>query len=149
MRKIRLLLVLLLVLQSCQLIILEPKKHNKRVFIADQQSAIGILNLFLIQIDSNDVYSAIFLETDSLGKKMLPSNQFESYCEAARLQRQINNLPITNLKADTLSEDSIIFRVEFDYIRNVEFLATKLNKLWYIADLKSWKEIYSLNTIKK
>jgi hypothetical protein len=142
MRRIKLLLVILMALQSCQLIILEPKKQHKKIFIANQQSARGILNLFLLQLDSNDVYSAIFLRTDTLGKKVLPSKQYETYYDAFRLQRQINNLPITFVKADTLTEDSIIIRVEFDYIRNVEFLASKIDNYWYIADMRSWKEIY-------
>lgn len=136
-------------LQSCQLIILEPKKQNKKVFIANHQSARGILNLFLLQLDSNDVYSAIFLRTDTLGKKVIPSKQYDTYYDAFRLQRQINNLPITLVKTDTLSEDSIIFRVEFDYIRNVEFLASRVDSLWFITNLKSWKEIYSVNSLKK
>jgi hypothetical protein len=149
MRRIKLLLIFILALQSCQLIYLEPKKQTKKVFIANQKSARGILNLFLMQIDSNDVYSAIFLRTDTTGKKVIPSKQYDSYYDAFRLQRQINNLPITFFKADTLSEDSILIRVEFDYIRNVEFLASRVDSLWYIADLKSWKEIYSVNALKK
>lgn len=142
MKKIRLLLLLILALQSCQLIYLEPKKQKTVVFIANQQSAKGILNLFLLQMDSNDVYSAIFLRTDSLGNKITPAKQYESYYDAFRLQRQINKLPITYIKSDTLTEDSILMQVEFDYIRNVKFLASKVDSLWYISDLRSWKEIY-------
>jgi hypothetical protein len=142
MRQIRVLILFLVALQSCQLIILEPKKQQKVVFVANQQSAKGILNLFLLQLDSNDIYTAIFLRTDSLGNKVLPANQYESYYDAFRLQRQLTGLPITYIKSDTLSEDSILMQVEFDYIRNVKFLTSKVDNLWYIADLKSWKEVY-------
>ena len=129
-------------LQSCQLIVLKPDKQKKVVYIANQNSAKGILNLFLLQLDSNDVYSAIFLRTDTAGNKILPAQQYDDYYNAFRLQRQITGLPITQIISDTLNHDSIVMNVEFDYIRNVKFLATKVDDLWYISDLKSWKEIY-------
>jgi hypothetical protein len=139
MKQVKYFIVLMVILQSCQLIIIEPKKTVKTNFIANQKSANGILNLFLLQLDSNDVYSAAFLQTDTSGKKELPAQQYESLFDLYRLQRQIGNLPITNLKADTLSKDSIMLYVEFDYIRNVEFLTSKIDSIWCIADKRSWK----------
>ncbi|OGU56078.1 MAG: hypothetical protein A2X64_05300 [Ignavibacteria bacterium GWF2_33_9] len=142
MKKINYLILFVFLLQSCQLIVLNPDKQKKVVYIANQNSALGILNLYLLQLDSNDVYSAIFLRTDSLGNRITPAMQYEDYYDVFRLQRQISGLPITQIITDTLSQESIVMNVEFDYIRKVEFLATKLDDKWYISDLRSWKEIY-------
>jgi hypothetical protein len=139
MNKYKLLIVFVLALQSCQLIVLSPDKTIKNKFIANQNSAEGVFNLFLLQLDSNDVYAAAFLRTDSTGQKRLPIWQYESIFELSRLQRQINNLPITRIKFDTLNRNSILLYVEFDYLREVEFLASKIDSTWYISNKKSWK----------
>lgn len=139
MAKLRVLLVLLVVLQSCQLIVLETTTTKTHTFIANRNSAQGILNLFLLQLDSNDAYSATFLKTDTLGRLLFPSQQYELLYNSYRIGRQISGMPITKLKYDTLSSNSIILDVEFDYIRNVRFLTSKINDKWYIAEISSRK----------
>ena len=132
-------IVLLVALQSCQLIVLETKTTTKNVFIANRNSPQGILNLYLLQLDSNDAYSATFLKTDSLGQYLSPSLQYELLFNSYRLGRQIARLPITRLKYDTITAENIILDVEFDYIRNVKFLTSKINNKWYIAEISSRK----------
>ncbi len=133
------LLVLLVALQSCQLIVMETKTTTKNSFIANRNSPVGILNLFLLQLDSNDAYSATFLKSDSLGEFLYPAQQYELLYSSFRTGRQIGGMPITKLKYDTISKNSIIIDVEFDYIRNIRFLTSKINDQWYIAEISSRK----------
>jgi len=139
MDKYRLLIVFLFALQSCQLIVLETKSTTKNAFIANRNSPEGILNLYLMQLDSNDAYSATFLKTDTLGRYLFPSLQYEMLYNSYRLGRQIGGLPITRVKYDTISAENIILDVEFDYIRNVKFLTSKIDNKWYIAEISSRK----------
>lgn len=139
MNKLRMLLVILVALQSCQLIVMETKTTTKNSFIANRNSPVGILNLFLLQLDSNDAYSATFLKTDSLGRFLYPAQQFELLFTSYRIGRQVSGMPITRLSYDTISTDSIILDVEFDYMRNVIFLTSKINNQWYIAEISSRK----------
>lgn len=139
MNKYKLLIVFIFALQSCQLITIAPDKSIKNKFIANQNSAEGVINLFLLQLDNNNVYAAAFLRTDTTGAKRLPTWQYESIFDLNRLQRQINNLPITRIKYDTLNHNSILLFVEFDYLREVEFLASKIDSTWYISNKRSWK----------
>lgn len=139
MNKYRLLVVFLLALQSCQLIVLESKSTTKNIFIANRNSPQGILNLYLMQLDSNDAYSATFLKTDTSGRYLSPLLQYELLYNSYRLGRQIGGLPITRIKYDTISTEKVILDVEFDYIRNVKFLTCKIHNKWYIAEISSRK----------
>lgn len=132
-------LVVIITIPSCQLVVVENKTVQKNVFIANRQSPLGVLNLYLMQLDSNDVYSATFLKTDSLGNYLLPIQQYELLFPTHKFARQIARMPITKLKYDTLSADTIILDIEFDYIRNVKFLTSKINNKWYIAEISSKK----------
>lgn len=132
-------MVLFVTLQSCQLIVLETKSTITNTFIANRNSPQGILNLFLMQLDSNDAYSATFLKTDSLGRYLFPAQQYELLYNSFRIGRQISGMPITKLRYDTISTDTIILDVEFDYIRNVKFLTSKIDDKWYIAEINSRK----------
>lgn len=139
MSRIKLLIVLLVSLQSCQLIVLEEKTTTRNIFVANRNSPRELLNLFLMQLDSNDAYSATFLKSDTLGRYLLPSQQFELLFSSYRLGRQIGGMPITRIKFDTVSNDTVILDVEFDYIRNVKFITSKINNQWYIAEISSSK----------
>lgn len=139
MKKVSLFLVLTVTLQSCQLIVIESKETNQEKIIANRQSPMGVLNLFLMQLDSNDLYTATFFKTDESGRKLLPYEQYEMLYSTYRLSRQIAQLPITNLKIDTIRENTMLLKVEFDYIRQVDFLTSKIDSIWYIAELESKK----------
>ena len=147
MKKVYILIAFSITLQSCQLIVLQPKEKVQKVIIANQSAPLYVLNLYLMNLDSNKIYEALFFQTDTLGQKLLPFQQWETYDGTSRLQRQIRFRPITNIKYDTLSENQVLMNVEFDYIRKAIFLASKIDTQWYISCQKSWKEIYYLNTL--
>jgi hypothetical protein len=147
MKKVYILIAFSITMQSCQLIVLQPKDKVQRVIIANQSAPQYVLNLYLMNLDSNKIYEALFIQTDTLGQKILPVQQWETFDGVSRLQRQIGLKPITNIRYDTLSENQILMNVEFDYIRKAIFLASKIDTQWYISCQKSWKEIYYLNTL--
>ncbi len=139
MRRVTFFLVFVVILQSCQLIVIESKEVKKHKIIANRQSPLGVLNLFLMQLDSNDLYTATFFKTDESGRKLLPLEQYEMLYSTYRLSRQISQLPITKMKIDTIHENTMLIKVEFDYIRQVDFLTSKIDSVWYIAELSSKK----------
>ncbi|MCE5304391.1 MAG: hypothetical protein ABFD00_02250 [Chloroherpetonaceae bacterium] len=147
MKNIYILIAFSITLQSCQLIVIEPKNKVKAIVVANQTAPLYVLNLYLLNLDSNKVYEALFIQSDTLGEKMLPIQQWETFDDVSRLQRQIMLKPITAIKLDTISENQIMMNVEFDYIRKAVFLASKIDTLWYISCRKSWKEQYYLNNL--
>ncbi|HOV91523.1 MAG TPA: hypothetical protein PLC04_00355 [Candidatus Kapabacteria bacterium] len=147
MKKIYILIAFSITFQSCQLIVIQPKNKVKTVIIANQAAPQYVLNLYLMNLDSNKVYEALFLQSDTLGRKLLPIQQWETYDDVSRLQRQIGLKPITAIKFDTLSDNLVLMNVEFDYIRKALFLASKIDTSWFISCKASWKEVYYLNNL--
>jgi len=147
MKRIYILIAFSITLQSCQLIVIEPKNKVQTVVIANQSAPQYVLNLYLLNLDSNKIYEALFIQSDTLGQKILPAQQWETFDGVSRLRRQLGMKPITAIKFDTLSENQVLMDVEFDYIRKAIFLASKIDTLWYISCKSSWKEVYYLNNL--
>lgn len=147
MKRIYILIAFSITLQSCQLIVIEPKNKVQTVIIANQSAPQYVLNLYLLNLDSNKIYEALFIQSDTLGQKILPAQQWETFDGVSRLRRQLGMKPITAIKFDTLSENQVLIDVEFDYIRKAIFLASKIDTLWYISCKSSWKEVYYLNNL--
>lgn len=147
MKRIYILIAFSITLQSCQLIVIEPKNKVQTVVIANQSAPQYVLNLYLLNLDSNKIYEALFIQSDTLGQKILPAQQWETFDAVSRLRRQLGMKPITAIKFDTLSENQVLIDVEFDYIRKAIFLASKIDTLWYISCKSSWKEVYYLNNL--
>lgn len=147
MKRIYILIAFSITLQSCQLIVIEPKNKVQTVVIANQSAPQYVLNLYLLNLDSNKIYEALFIQSDTLGQKILPAQQWETFDGVSRLRRQLGMKPITAITFDTLSENQVLMDVEFDYIRKAIFLASKIDTLWYISCKSSWKEVYYLNNL--
>jgi len=134
MRKINYLILLMLVLNSCELITIGSKKQ-KPIEIS-QRTPIGTVLLFKTELDSNNIPAATRILAKSDGKQFLAVQKYELYDEVARLQRLISNKKITSVISDSLTESSYKIKVELDYLKSISFTTSRINDFWYIVDYK-------------
>ncbi len=125
--------VLAIVLTSCELFVIRsPKTPRLNNVDISQNSALGAVYLFKTELDSNNKQAAASVLAQNDGKKYLALQRYEMLPEISRIKRIIGNLPVTNVKADTLSDTKYKFKVQFDYINEITFVSTKIKDEWYI-----------------
>lgn len=132
MKKTISLVFLTVFLTSCQMIIIEPKKQPKKIEI-NQKTPLGAVYLFKAELDSNDISAAAQILANPNGNNYLPVDEYEMYPDLSRIARLISKRPVTLVKTDTLNSNSLIVKVEFDYLRNISFTTSKIRESWFIV----------------
>ncbi len=124
-------LLLILLIGGCELIVIGSKA--KPVVAIDRTSPVGTVYLFKTELDSNNVAAATEILARPNGTEYLALEQYELYNEVARIGRIIRDLPVTDVKTDSLKPDLYRVNIEFDYIRPMKFSTLLINNDWYIV----------------
>lgn len=137
MKKILTLIILLNLLNSCEIIVIGQKTPIKqRVTVNyNQQTSEGVIYLFQAEINNDNSYSAVDLLANINGTIMLAYDRYEKFYEIERFKRRNINVPITNIRTNQVSNSKSIKIVEYDLYRNIQFNVVKIDTLWYIVDI--------------
>ncbi len=137
MKKILTLLILLNLLNSCEIIVIGQKTPIKQRIIVNynQQTSDGTIYLFQAELDNDNSYSAVDLLANNNGTIMLAYDRYEKFYEIERFKRRNMNVPITNIRTNQVSNNKSIKVVEYDLYRNIQFNVVKIDTLWYIVDI--------------
>ena len=137
MKKILTLLILLNLLNSCEIIVIGQNTPIKQRIIVNynQQTSDGTIYLFQAEIDNDNSYSAVDLLANNNGTIMLAYDRYEKFYEIERFKRRNMNVPITNIRTNQVSNNKSIKVVEYDLYRNIQFNVVKIDTLWYIVDI--------------
>lgn len=127
------LLIICCILSSCALVDISEKKTVKVVHYT-QDTAEGVVHLFMTELDSNNAKGAVVLLANPDGSPLSAERKLELYPEMQRLRRVIKFNPITDVRCDTLSGDKISVNMEIDYFRKYQFITLKINEIWFITD---------------
>ena len=130
MKRIYSLFVVLVILTSCELIVIGTKKEP--VIEINQNTPLGAVYLFKAELDSSNVPAATQIMASPNGTELLAYEKYELYDEISRLERLIGRKPITKVKADSLSNSNCRVSVEFDYLKTINFNTRKIRDSWYI-----------------
>jgi hypothetical protein len=126
------LFILIIIFTSgCELIVLGTKKE--RAIEINQNSSIGVVHLFKVELDSNNIRGATEVLARPTGEHYLAIDKYEMFWEMERMARIIAQKPITDFKTDTLSDNNHKITVHFDYITEVDFVIEKIDNNWYIT----------------
>lgn len=134
MKKYAIILILSLILSSCELIVISSKKQE--TIPIDRNSALGAVLLFKTELDSSNVPAATQILAKEDGKIYLAFEKYELYDEIARIGRILNSKSVTNYQSDTLTPEKLRIDVEFDYINSMTFTTARIDSLWFIVDYK-------------
>lgn len=129
-------MIVLFTLTSCELFVIGSDAPTKTIVEVDQESPLGAVYLFKTELDSNNVPAAAQVLASPNGTTYLAIERYEWYFELSRLRRIIDNKPITRFVTDTISNNSLVVDVEFDYIDYVTFTTSKIDDGWYIVNFK-------------
>jgi len=137
MKKILIFIILLNLLNSCEIIVIGKKTPIKQKVIINynQQMSEGVIYLFQAEIDNDNSYSAVDLLANNNGTIMLAYDRYEKYYEIERFKRRNMKVPITNIRTNQVSNNKSIKIVEYDLYRNIQFNVVKIDTLWYIVDI--------------
>lgn len=132
MQKIYWLLIILVSLNSCELIVIGTKKTKPIVVDLNQKSALGTVFLFKAELDSNNSYIASDLIARADGTYFLAYDRYENSFEVDRIKRQIRMMPVTDILTDTLEQNMFRYRIEYDYIKQITYTAKQIDSNWFI-----------------
>jgi len=128
------LFVLCLVLNSCAIIDISEKKQAPPTIHYTQESPVGVVHLFMLELDSNNAKGAVVLLANPNGEVLSAERKIELYPEMQRLKRILKFEPITLVKSDTINTERISVLMEIDYYKNYKFTTQKINNMWYITE---------------
>lgn len=137
MRIINTILILLL-LTSCELIVIGHKTAPKEVIDINQESAVSAALLFTTELQLDNVPAAAALLTDNNGRYSAERQQ-NQYYNLARLTRILNERKVTRIITDTISVELQNVRLEFDYVKEFAFSMRQLDTLWYVMEFNQLK----------
>lgn len=132
MKKAVALILLFVGLSGCELWVIGSAPMEKAIEV-NQQSSIGAIYLFKAELDSNNLRGASEVLAQPTGDFYLAIEKYEMFEEIQRLARIIGHKEITDFKTDTLTETNHRITVNFDYITEVSFTASKISDNWYIT----------------
>lgn len=122
-------------LVGCEIVTIkaEYKRKAKKIDLV-QDSPEGAVYLFKAELDSNNTYSAadFFLRN---GDKYLAIERLDLVDEADRFKRIFAEKQITTNKIDTLANSNVSIATQLNYAKNIKFLTTKKDTLWYISEI--------------
>jgi hypothetical protein len=136
MKKTAFIIICSLVLASCEMISISSRRATTRNFELSQKSPIGVLFLFKIELDSNNIPAASQFIARPEGTKLTAIEKYDMYSEIRLLQRIIRLKNVTHIKSDTLSKVMQRIELEFDYTRNVTFNTEKIKDNWFIVSIE-------------
>lgn len=120
-------------LSSCALIDISEVRQVTHINYT-QETPVGVVHLFMLELDSNNSKGAVVLLADQYGYVLTPEKRIEMYPEMQRLRRILKFNPITNVTSDTLDENRVTVNMEVDYFKNYQFNTLKINDSWYITE---------------
>lgn len=122
------------VLCGCELIDISKRQTIKHINLT-QDTPVGVVYLFMAEVDSANPKGASVLLADEGGKLMTADVRFERYEEMQRLKRVMQFTPVTNFKLDTLSSEKMKVKMQIDYFKNYSFITERINNNWYITNI--------------
>jgi len=130
------LIILSFAVQSCELIVIKAENRiSKPIIIPLQDTPLGAIFLFKYELNENNIPAATQVLVKNETNKYLAIEKVELYDDVARFGRLIENTKnITKIDSDTLSLDSLKFKIEFDYVKKYEFHTVKIQDRWYILN---------------
>lgn len=128
--------VTLIALSGCELFVVGEDYHYVQKIEKSQKSPLGAIYLFKAEIDNKNVAGATDIFASPNGTKYLAIERYDMYFEIARLGRVIFDQEITYFHADTISGNSLVLDVEFNYLNYVTFTTSKIDSGWYIVSYK-------------
>lgn len=132
MKNFLILLIIIPFLNGCELWVIGGGPKTQ-VIPVNQQSSIGAIFLFKAELDSNNLRGASEILAQPTGDFFLAIEKYEMFEEIQRLARLISRKEITNFRTDTLNETNHKVIVNFDYVTEVSFNASRISDNWYIT----------------
>lgn len=120
-------------LNACALIDISEVRQVTHINYT-QETPVGVVHLFMLELDSNNSKGAVILLADQYGDVLSPEKRIEMYPEMQRLRRILKFNPITKVSADTLDDVRVNVHLEVDYFKNYQFNTLKINDNWYITE---------------
>ncbi len=142
MYKLSILLIGILLLTSCELIVIGEKNPKTTIIVYDQTSSIGAVQLFKRELDNENIPAAATILANPEGRKFLPAESYEMYFDIDRIKRAISQKEITAILTDTISQYSYKHKVELNYVDDVEITTTQIDTNWYIIEFKDFIDIH-------
>jgi len=134
-KNILIIISLSLILSACEIITIGNKYPVKRKVVVhqNQTTPLGVYLLFKTEIDSNNAYAASDLLASQEGEKYLAYQRYELSNAVDMLRRNIQFMPITNIKTDTMSGMIVRHQIELDLIKYMTVYTKKIDSLWYVT----------------
>lgn len=134
-KHIILIIVVSLLINACEIITIGNKYPVKRKVVVHQNQAtpLGSILLFKTEIDSNNAYAASDLLASQEGTRYLAYDRYELSYSIDMLRRNIQMMPITSIKTDTLSGMIVRHQIELDMIKYMTVFTKKIDSLWYVT----------------
>lgn len=122
-------------INGCEIITIGNKYPVKRKVVVHQNQAtsLGVYLLFKTELDSNNAYAASDLLASQEGERYLAEARYELTYSVDMLRRNIQSMPITNIKSDTLSGLIVRHQIELDMIKYMTVFTKKIDSLWYVT----------------
>lgn len=134
-KNIFLIIVTSLIISGCEIFTIGNKYPIRRKVVVHQNQAtpLGVSLLFKTEIDSNNSYAASDLLASQEGELYLAYDRYELSYSVEMLRRNIQMMPITNIKTDTLSGMIVRHQIELDMIKYITVFTKRIDSLWYVT----------------
>ena len=123
-------------LSGCELFVIKGKK----IIIEDTittdysvNSPIGIVNLFISELNNNNVLAATELLAKDNKSLYSVNEKYDLTGDVSRLKRYINNDEITNQSISS-SDNKYNIEIEVAYFKKIIFEVQEINKRFYITN---------------
>jgi hypothetical protein len=136
MKKTAFIILCSLVLASCEMISISSRNRISRSYELNQKTPVGVLLLFKVELDSNNIPAAAQFIARAEGTKLKAIEKYDLYSEIGQLQKIIYMKNVTHIKSDTISKNLQRIQLEFDYTRNVTFNTEKISDNWFIVSIE-------------
>jgi hypothetical protein len=123
----------MLLLSSCELIVIKEPTKTRTAPERNQNSPQGVVLIFKAEIDSNNVQGAIKVMASDDERPLLAVEKLDMQEEIARLGRMITKRDITSMRIDTVSPSRQRLRTEFGYLKELTFTTVRIDSLWFIS----------------
>ncbi|MEJ5244165.1 MAG: hypothetical protein WHV28_00480 [Bacteroidota bacterium] len=130
-------LLILMLLASCELIVIKapPNERQQRVELS-QRAPLSVVMLFKAELDSSNVFGAMSLIASPEKTKYLAEQRYERITDIQRVRRILQNKKVTEYKANSVAEDISIVSLELNWLEKINFVAAKIDSQWYVTDYK-------------
>lgn len=130
-------LPIILILCSCELIVIGVPPSEVPVLNPEQTNSLGTGLIFKAEIDTNNLAEAAQFLDSSVQIKAF--DRFEKYYwDLEILRNYIKGGDVTLVVSDTIDENQIIQNIEFDYVRHLKLQTFKKDSLWFISNYQTY-----------